>query len=154
MYNEFAKAITRELHKAFPNTPVRGLEEVKQGIEAPCFLVTLVSPHREKVVGRLYRYNVSYAVQYFPESKATPREECADVLDVLDEILEWITMKYEDGNGEKREKLTYRDDVESVIVDDVLTTTVRYSDMYYRPESGDPMETIETEVALKGAKNG
>lgn len=152
MYNSIAKAITRQLHTAWPNTPVYALEEMKQGINEPCFLVTMVSAFRDKVVGQLYRYDPTYAVQYFP-STSTPREECAGVLADLDDVLEYVTINYVQGN-DLIEKKVRRTAMEGVIVDDVMTATVRYENFWHKLAADDLMEKAETEIALKGESNG
>lgn len=145
MYNVTVEAISRALHDAFPEVPVLGSEEIEQGIREPCFLITVVSPARDKIMRSLYQYRVTLAVQYFPEDREYPREECQRVLAVLDDALECIDVQTEEYG-----KLTWREKMDASIVDDVLTATVTYTDVYYRPEDAMPMEHLEETIREKG----
>lgn len=148
MYNALVEAVSRALYDAFPDVPILGSEEIEQGIQEPCFLITVVSPAREKVMQSLYQYRVALAVQYFPEDKERPREECQRVLAELDDTLECVEVQ-----TEEYEKLTWREKMDAAMVDDVLTATVVYTDVYYRPEDNVSMEHLDEIIREKGQED-
>jgi hypothetical protein len=125
--------IIAALDAEFPDTDVYQ-EQVKQGLDEPCFLVRNISASNEPVVGSRYRRMGLFSVQYMAESETGAKAECYAVCDKLYQILEYISCGGDlvRGTGMSGETL-----------DGVLTFTVSYNVFVWAEPEYDPMETLE-----------
>ena len=149
MVSRFLNAITEALHAEFGNDYEIYTEDIEQGLTPPCFLVDLVTATREKQGASWYMYSMVFSIQYFP-SGDNERKEIHNVLSRLDDCLEVITVTWKDGqtdpkvNPEVKRTRTKVD--EPAITEGVLTYPIRISDVYYRVEDGDVMESADITV--------
>jgi len=65
-------------------------EEVRQGLERPCFFIKLLKTSITQVCGDLYRAENLYCIHFFPKSTREPKGECYSTLDRLYMALEYI----------------------------------------------------------------
>lgn len=153
MYKEIEAGIAGVLHEAYPDAAIY-TENIRQGLEAPAFLITSVSLSREKIIGMI-RYDCTYAVQYFPENKLAEKAELMEAQDRLDVLLRRIPVKFD----EKEVKQVFRQEEpgEAAVLDGVLTYTLRLIGYFIDPAEYEKMEQLEpasftiTE-ALSGSK--
>lgn len=94
MYNEIVDALTGKLAELFPECPVH-TDTVEQGLEEPCFIVNMLEPSEERVMGQRYFRKTGFCVQYLPGKAAQVSRELNRVAEILMEGLEYITQ--EDG---------------------------------------------------------
>ncbi len=145
MVNRFLNAITEALHAEFGDGYDIHTEDVPQGLDPPCFIVTMITPNRTKQTHVTYRQSVLFTVQYFPEDEENYRNEIHEVISRLDECLEYITVDWEiDSTTFHKPTLTETTDVN--ITDGVLSYILRVEDVAFRREDGDLMESAEIEV--------
>ena len=145
MVNRFLNAITEALYAEFGDGYDIHTEDVPQGLDPPCFIVTMITPQRTPQTRVTYRQSVLFAVQYFPEDEENYRNEIHEVISRLDECLEYITVDWEiDSTTVHRQTLTETTDVN--ITDGVLSYILRVEDVAFRREDGDLMESAEIEV--------
>lgn len=132
MINDIIDGISLALSKEFPETEIY-TENVEQGLNEPCFLITLVKPENDHFINNKYKQKHLFSVQYFPEGG---RNEINEVLGRLYFVLEEVT----DLEGK-----TFRGSkMNADPVDNVLHFFVHYDFFTHKVEIlGDPMESIE-----------
>lgn len=119
----------------FHNTKVY-TEQVKQGLQEPCFMIQCINPANELFLGnRYYRTNL-FSVQYIPKSGTDAKAECYGVLDRLFLALEYITV-----GGD----LTRGTGMRGEFVDGVLMFLVSYN-MFIRIE---PVTTLMEDLTIE-----
>ena len=92
MIRAIIDGIVNALIEAFPDVRKIYTEQVKQGLEEPCFIVRCLNPSSEQLVGNRYRLMNLFTVQYLPKSVTDANDEIYGVLDVLYQALEYITV--------------------------------------------------------------
>jgi hypothetical protein len=132
--NDVRYAINAALDAAFPSIKIMG-EEIKQGLNPPCFFVRLLEPAHEQELGRRYRRDHPFVVRYFnPERK---NSDMYDMAEQLTSALKWITI-----GGRKWPAQGMRFE----IVDEVLHFFVTYSLLVWEQAPNEPrMQTLEQE---------
>lgn len=65
------------------------MEEIKQGLEEPCFFLNLINSDFKIVTGKRYEKRNQICIQYFPESDKI-QQECNEVAERLTMCLEYI----------------------------------------------------------------
>ena len=142
MVNKVLNAITEALNAEFGSNYRIYTEDVPQGLEPPCFLVTsAITPTRQKQTHVTYLYSPQFVIQYFPGSENGYRSEIHNVIDRLDECLENISVTW----ATKKTKKTLTETTDVAIVDGVLSYTIRVPDVYFKIEGGDLMEEIQSQ---------
>ncbi|MCD8090944.1 MAG: hypothetical protein LUD81_10085 [Clostridiales bacterium] len=139
MVNSIIEGISLALYGEFGEGYTIYKEEVKQGLERPCFFIQCLNPKIERFMGvRYYRQN-QFAIQYFPESEDY-NEEIFDVIDRMYTALEFITAC---GN------LIMGKGIETSINEGILTFVINY-DMFVAEYKEKPkMEEMELSEGLK-----
>ena len=140
MLNSIISGICEKLNEVFGDDVRIYKDEVKQGLQEPCFFVQLVAPTNTQQLGnRYYRKNL-FGIQYIPKSET--RSECSSVQDKLYLALEYITVGGDLWRGtEMRGELT----------DGILTFFVNFDSTVYKAVNSDPMEDLEnTNIDVKG----
>lgn len=82
-------AISEKLYQAFGGEYEIYTNDIEQGTNAPCFLISLIEAKANKVIGERYFLDTAFAVYYLPK-KMDNKEECISILDRLYEVLEYI----------------------------------------------------------------
>lgn len=110
-------------------------EEIKQGLEEPCFFVKCLNPTNKLFLGRRYFRKNNFVIQYFPKSEHKPKAECyamgeelmqqLEVIQVQDGYIRGTEMKYE-------------------VIDGVLNFFVNYDCFVYKSENTVAMETMQS----------
>ncbi len=141
MINSIIAAISIALNKEFGDGCKNYTEEVKQGLEEPCFFISCINPTHTLIRGRRYFRGNAFCIQYFPAVHGREREECNAVAERLYSCLEWITAA---GNLVRGTKMR------GEVVDGILNFFVDYDLIVCRPEDMNPMEEIVENVSAKG----
>lgn len=115
------------------------MEEIKQGLQEPCFFISCLNPTMRPVFGKRYHRENRFCIQYFPESDES-RRECNDVGERLNCCLEYITVV---GNLCRGTKMNYE------VVDGVLNFFVNYDCFVYKTEQQMPMESLQASTSVK-----
>lgn len=87
--------ISIKLNESFGDEYTIYPEEVRQGLQRPCFFIKLLKPSNTKERDITYRRENSYCIHFFPKSTNEPKAECYQMLDSLYMALEYIEV---DGN--------------------------------------------------------
>ena len=87
--------ISKKLNETFGDEYTIYPEEVRQGLERPCFFIKLLKPSNMIERDRTYSRDNSYCIHFFPKSTNAPKAECYQMLDSLYMALEYIEV---DGN--------------------------------------------------------
>ncbi|NGP58154.1 hypothetical protein FLT15_07045 [Paenibacillus thiaminolyticus] len=138
--NDVRDGVISTLAKHFPEADIYG-EEIKQGLEEPCFFLKLFPFAQDREFGRRYIRYHTFDIHYFPESKMDANEEMFMVAEKLLEHLEYIKV----GEG-----LCRGTKMESEIVDGILHFKVDYDIHVMREKKEEPyMQTLEQREGLK-----
>jgi hypothetical protein len=139
MQNDVLRGITKALDQEF-GCPVY-TDDIEQGLDVPCFLVTDLSSTDEHIVMNRHKRVYPFMVQYFPRAK-NYRMECSDIEDRLYETLEYITVSGHAIRGT---------DMSGNITDGVLNFEVTYEVWIFRIRRTDeePMENINISQRVK-----
>jgi hypothetical protein len=135
MLNSVLEAISKKLNLEFGDTYKIHDEEVKQGLNEPCFFIMLLNPAQTQVIGKRYFRTQPFDIHYFP-STADKNIEMNDVADRLNDAMEFITLD----NGDK----LHGTSINHQIVDGVLHFFVNYN-FYVRKDEpvADYMENVK-----------
>ena len=138
MINLIIDAISIKLYEAFGE----GSEiyrEVKQGLEEPCFLISLITKEKESLLKNRSNAIVSFIIQYFPKKDD---EECYKIGDLLEEELLYIKTTKND--------LLRGSDIHYEVVDGVLQFFISYNYIVMSEETvADSMEIASIFSAIK-----
>lgn len=91
MVNEIKDALSIRLKQSFGDDYEIYSKKVKQGLEVPCFLISILSQSKTQIIGNRYYLEVSCDVHYFPSVEGD-NDELDDVGSILFDDLEYITM--------------------------------------------------------------
>ncbi len=141
MINSIIAGISIALNKEFGDGYKKYTEEVKQGLEEPCFFISCIHPTHRLLRGRRYLQGNMFCIQYFPADEGQAREECNAVAGRMFPCLEWITV-----NG----VLVRGTGMNTGIEDGILNFFVNYDLLVRKAEDTGPMEEISENVSAKG----
>ncbi|MDN4069262.1 hypothetical protein QYF50_15525 [Paenibacillus vini] len=128
-----------KLFSLFPNTEI-WIEEIKQGFEAPCFFVKLLTHAQDQEMNRRYKRFYSFDIHFFPEGNDYNRE-AHEMAEKLYDALRWVGI---DGARYKGTGMNYE------IVDGTLHFFVDFNFHVMAAKQSDPkMKTLEQEGYLK-----
>lgn len=139
MLNEVIKGVSMALGTAFEGRYIYQ-NDVKQGLEPPCFFIGVLKPELNPLLGRRFNSVNPLDVRFTPLDPAN-NAEMLDVAGELLEVLEFITLP----NGDQ----VHGTGMNYEIVDGVLHFFVNYNFTVIRPVEQTPMETLETDVGLQ-----
>lgn len=117
-------------------------EEIKQGLQEPCFFIQCIDQKHKQYLGRRYFRGTQFVIQYFPESSTDYEAECNAVTDRLTWCLEYITCV-----GDT--KPIRGTEMDSSINDGVLSFFVNYDGFVIRQNDTSAMETLESTVDVE-----
>lgn len=136
MINSIIEAISATLNEEFGSGYKIHMEEIKQGLEEPCFFVSCLNPTCDLFLGKRYFRTNQFCIQYFPETDEKQRE-CNSVAERMYQCLEYITIFDEDkplrGTKMKHE-----------VVDGVLNFFVNYNCFVFKVDEKTAMETLQS----------
>jgi hypothetical protein len=114
-YNDVRYAVHAALDTAFPDITIMG-EEIKQGLNPPCFFVRFLEPEHTQELGRRYMRYHPMVVRYYAAERSN--EDMYSMAEKLTSTLDWITV----GGG-----LVRGIGMRFEIVDEVLHFFVEYN---------------------------
>lgn len=117
------------------------MEEIKQGLEEPCFFIQCINPSFRRYLGNRYFQQSQFAIQYFPESENGANAECYAVAERMCFCLEVIQAGGEPLRGAK---MDYR------VEDGILTFFVNYDCFLYMQGNQVAMGDMKTNTRMKG----
>lgn len=141
MINSIIEAISISLNEEFGDGYETHMEEIKQGLEEPCFFITCLNPTTELFLGKRYFRTNQFCIQYFPETNEKQRE-CNGVAERMLQCLEYITIYGED-KPIMGTKMKYE------VVDGVLNFFVNYDCFIRKTEQQTPMESLQASTSVK-----
>lgn len=141
MINSIIESISVRLDAEFGDRYKIYREAKKQGLKEPCFFIQCLNPTESLVLGKRYFRRNQFCIQYFPKDESHKNEECCEVaerlfmcleyLNVGDDLVRGIKMKYE-------------------VADGILHFFVNYDLFVYRiAESVPTMEEVLKETIVK-----
>lgn len=116
MLNKVIDGIAQKLNQVFGDGYEIYIDEVKQGLKEPCFLIVCLTGRQEQEIGVAYNRELPFDIHYFPQTKNITRE-VNSVADTLNIGLEYIQI--EDG-------LLRGTDLKHEVIDAVLHFFVNY----------------------------
>lgn len=144
MINEIIQGITTSLDAQFnadSNVYEIYTEEIKQGLQEPCFFVQCISPKTSLFLGNRYKSSNQFCIQYFPSTQKK-QAECNNIIEALNSCLEYITVS---GN------LMRGTGMHSEFTDNVLSYFVNYDFFAYKVVTQEPyMDKIQVHEDIKG----
>lgn len=141
MINSIIEAISITLNGEFGDSYKTYTQDVKQGLNEPCFFVVCINPTHRLFRGKRYFKENQFCIQYFPQHKQRANEECNAVADRLFFCLEYVTVTGDLVRGTK---------MRSEIVDGILNFFVNYDLFVYKEAEETPMEELSSSVSAKG----
>lgn len=140
MINAIIAGISQALDKEFGCKIYT--EEKRQGLEEPCFFLSVLNPSSTLFIGQRYSRKEAFCIQYLPKSEMLPREECYAAAERLYRCLELIEV---DGVLVRGAKMKYE------VIDDVLHFFVNYDRIVRRNSEELPsMDEIFGKIETKG----
>lgn len=127
------------LSNLFPTMDIYG-EEIKQGFEAPCFFVKLLTHAQDQELNRRYKRFYSFDIHFFPAGNDYNRE-AHEMAEKLYEALKWVGI---DGARYKGTGMNHE------IVDGTLHFFVDFNfHVMAAKQSDSKMKTLDQEGYLK-----
>lgn len=146
MINKIISAICLALKTEYGQGYKIYKESIEQGLQEPCFFVSVIVPLRERHSPKRFRRDVTITIQYFPEDKENYYAEDNAVIERLYDVIELISIDDEFIRGA---------DFDSTISDEgVLTFQATYTFFEYNPELEVEMENLEQHTGTKEVENG
>lgn len=142
MISSIINAISMALHLEFGDRYHIYMEEVKQGLQEPCFFIFCLNPSNQLFVGRRYLRKNPVCIHYFPEQVGHENEECHEVAGRLFLCLELLDIQ---GNQVRGTAMRYE------VADGMLHFFVAYHQFVDKKAPPLPiMEELEEEIAARG----
>jgi hypothetical protein len=117
------------------------MEEIKQGLEEPCFYVSCINPTTDLFLGKRYFRQNQFVIQYFPESQDY-QAECNNVAERMTWCLEIVSA---DGVRIRGTKMKHE------TIGGVLHFFVNYDCFVYRIEEVTAMGSLDDiQINVKG----
>lgn len=133
MINEIINQMSQVLKEEFGEQSAIYMEEIEEGLEIPCFLITLLNPVQKPFPGKRYYQKYPFCIQYI--SKKNSRLESNVIYEQLVDCLEWIEVKGDLLHGSK---------IKSSYADGRLKFYISYNFFVYRKEKKEErMEQIK-----------
>lgn len=140
MINKIMDAIAIKLHETFGDEYEIHQNDIKQGLEEPCFLITLIDSTKENLLNTRSKRLLPFDILFFSDKG---KSQCHSVSDMLMNELNMV--ECEDGD------LMHGTKMRSEIIDDVLHFFVSYNYIaMVEEEKEDSMETLEVSNTTKG----
>ncbi len=138
------EGISVALNEEFGDSYEIHMEEIRQGMQEPCFFISPISPVFMQYFSNRYQSVNPYCIQYFPAGDEVQRE-CASVAERMCGCLEYITVSG-DTKPVRGTKMSYQ------VVDGVLNFFVNY-DLFVVRKKEEPA-AMESMQAGEGVKEG
>lgn len=140
MLNEIVKGISMKLNATFGDGYKIYQNDVKQGLEEPCFFIQILKPQLSPLLGRRFMVQNPFDVLYFPADPGN-NAELIDVAEKLMGCLDFITLP----NGD----LLHGTGISYEIVDDTLHFFISYKHTSHTVEEKNAMETLDVDAGTQ-----
>ena len=110
-------------------------EEIKQGLQEPCFFIKCLNPTNNLFLGKRYFRKNEFVIQYFPKSEHKSNAECHGIAEELMQRLEFIPVLDAVIRGTE---MNYE------VVDGVLNFFVNYNCFVYKVDEKVLMGTMQS----------
>ncbi|NEZ43311.1 hypothetical protein GQA12_17385 [Paenibacillus alvei] len=138
--NDVRSGVISALNRIYPDMDIYG-EEIKQGLEEPCFFVKLFPFSQDREFGRRYKRFHSFDIHYFPRSETDANEEMFEVAEKLLDHMEYIEVAGSICRGTN---------MEHEIVDGILHFKIDYDFHVLRRKKDEPaMKTLDQKGLIK-----
>lgn len=141
MINAIIEAVSLALGSEFGDGCEFHTEEIRQGLEKPCFFISCLSPAVKLFQGRRYFRTNPICVRYFPVT-SEKQHECNETAERMWQCLEYIRIAGDD-------RLLRGTEMKYEITDGVLKFFVNYDCFVYKTQQQAPMEGMETSISVK-----
>lgn len=140
MLNEIVKGISLALNTAFGDGYAIYQDDVEQGLEEPCFFISVLSPQLSPLVGWRSVKRNPFDILYFP----TAPGKNAEMFDIAETMMECLAqIRLPNGDLLRGTGMHYE------VADDVLHFMVNYNLILSRREEKESMETLESRQQVK-----
>lgn len=139
MINSIIAGISNALYQEFGYE--NHMEEIKQGLKAPCFFISCIKPTLQRYPGKRYFRENSFVIQYFPKAEMDYQKECSSVADRMFFCLEAIQTNEGSIRGTK---MSYQ------VIDGVLNFFVNYDCFMRKVEQLTTMGEMKNHINTKG----
>lgn len=140
MLNKITVGVTQALDAEF-GVDIH-IDEIEQGLEEPCFLITPLTNIENHLISKRYERNYPFVIQYFPKEKKC-NTECNTVTEQLFNVLEHIKVD---------DNLIRGVDMTSHVEDGVLNFEVTYKLHIFKTKTNtddEVMEYLEQDIEAK-----
>jgi len=144
LINDIVSGISQKLHETFGGGFEIYKEQVKQGLNPPCFKISCVNSTVSHITGDRYHMANLFSVVYFPKNALALEAECRDMQVTLFDKLEYV---FVDGCPIRGTGMGGQ------LVDGSLVFTVNYNLFVKKidKEQREPMETlVQINIEAKG----
>lgn len=139
MINAIMEAIGIALNAEFGDGYTSHIEEINQDLTGHSFFIQCLNPTNNLFMGRKYFRRNQFCIQYFPLSEDDRNRECYDVLERLNQCLEYIDV---DG-------LMRGTQMNGKVVDGVLNYFVNFDCFVYKREETTEMGQMISHTTVK-----
>ena len=143
MFDELIRGISAALYSVFGEGYEIYWNDVEQGLQEPCFLISVQKPEIVPMLGKRSLRRNPFDIQYFPASPGSNAELFAAA-----EKMEEALLEIELSNGDRLRGTAIS--LESV--DNVLHFFVQYNYFTLRMSEETSMETLESKVTTTGER--
>ena len=141
MFEEIVEGISCKLNAIFGTGYQIYSDEVKQGLQEPCFSIELLQPQRVSLLSSRYKQTAPFDISYFPKTDGDS-SELLGVADKLLDQMEIITLS----NGDMLRGM----DMSTQTVDGVLHFHIIYNLILRKAEAAaEPMKAAEINVKTR-----
>lgn len=133
MIYQIIEAIKLKLQEVFEETITIYSEEREQGLQEPCFFITLLSGQITPLLGTREKREYVMLIQYFPQSKLELRKECYHIAQTLSEELQFI---------QEEEDIFHGTNIRYEIINNQLQFTIHYNVIVFVPKEKNPMQEL------------
>lgn len=140
MIHEIIVGISQKLNAAFGDGYEVYEDDVAQGLEEPCFFISVLKPEHSPLLGTRGIRRNPFDIQYFPKESGS-NTELYSVAERLMYVMEYITLS--DGLPLRGTSMNYE------VIDGVLHFFVNFNLIVIQPTEENPMETLTTNVGTK-----
>lgn len=138
MVNTILDSVTIQLGKTFGTDYHYYVENVKQGLQTPCFTIDMLQPLERSRSAILYNRTMPIVVHYFNDKQETLKKDCYAVAEQITECLEYLPVD---------DFLIRGENMKWHIVDDVLQVFVTYRFITRDGSLSEPaMDTLDSPI--------
>jgi hypothetical protein len=137
--------VAGRLKERFPDCKIYAEDDVKQGLEAPCFFIKDLDYADSKITGNRYQMHYSLVVHYFPESNTGKRyTEIRKMIPLISDAVEYIKVLDPENMNVFQMSGTIRSADET---DGVLQLIVHYNTFFRKPLPEEPIMNYFTHTS-------